>query len=250
VDVAAGLGAHRSTHRGRFRVSVMAVIVLTIGFVAGPVVLGGIDDATTIGLLLLLSLPMVGFAAWLGWWEYHHSDDRVDLYEHGFVHHDRRGVAHAYPWAGVERVRERTIQASVGAVPVRTVHFAEIRHADGARVVLNNRFRGIAGLRETIVKEASWAILARASDALHAGQPQEFDGTILDLHGIRRGRRHIPWEDVKELTVFNGVVFGKIRVKQKSRRLATTWRVFPAPIWSNLRVLFALAHSRMARYTT
>jgi hypothetical protein len=87
-----------------------------------------------------------------------------------------------------------------------TVRSCKVRLEDGRKYTFNSALRNVAGLIATIQQEVTPRILARASDAYDAGETIPFGKLGVSKAGISRGKRTLPWDQVKRVTVDKGVI--------------------------------------------
>jgi hypothetical protein len=236
------LGQLRRHYEGRFRLSVVTMIAMAVLFVAVvPCLLlsGGSTDVAVV--LVLIDLPYLAFTVWMWRWEYRHSNDKLDLYDGGLVHVDRRGAVLQFPWTAIAEVRARRMDVDIHHIPIRKVYYLKVVRADGASVVLNNRFRGIAELSAHIQQEAVRGQLPAAVAALRGGRTISFDGVVVDVRGIHHRRGLIPWDDVVAIGAHAGVLATKVTIRTRRRRLAHTRWLFPSRIFPNHLLLASLA---------
>ncbi len=238
------LGEMRQRYHGRFRMSVIFLIVLAALFGVVIPVQSLLQSSTEIAAILIpLGLLFVAFTIWIWIWERRHSNDDLYLFDGGLVHVDRKAVVTSYPWQSITEVRARRIQAAVEDIPVRTVTFIKVVRGDGASVILNNRFRGVKALGNTLHASTANARLPLALDALRAGQTISFDGLVIDVQGIRHGGRTITWPTITSLAAAEGFISTKVTIHTTGRRRPYTRRLFPARPFPNYWLLVGIARA-------
>jgi hypothetical protein len=247
VQTAAGqarLGQLRRHYHGRFRASVVVVLLLAVLYtlvIPGQFLLGASVEIAL--LLLAIDLPFAVLAGWLGRWEYRNSNDDVYLFDGGLIHVDRTGVMTPYPWAAVAEVRARRLEVSIQDIPVRNVSAIKVVRDDGARVVLNNRFRGVEPLGTVVQESIASARLPFALGTLCAGGTIDFDGLVVDQRGIRHRGRTLAWPTVVALGAAEGILFTKVTIQTRDRRRPYTRRLFPSQPFPNLFLLVNIARA-------
>jgi len=105
-------------------------------------------------------------------------------------------------WDDVEVVRQ-TIRKSQYTF---TVHSCTVQLHDGSKYTFNNALRNVDQLISTIQQESTHRILSRVSEAYDAGQTIPFGKLSVSKAGISKGNNTLPWDQVKGVTVNNGVV--------------------------------------------
>ena len=238
------LGELQQRYHGRFRLSVVALIVMALLFGVVIPVQVLLESSTELAAILVpLGLLFVTFMIWIWIWEHRHSNDDLYLFDGGLVHVDRKGVLTSYPWTGITEIRARRMQASVEDIPVRTVTFIKVVRGDGATMILNNRFRGVKALGNIVHAAATDARLPIVLDALRAGHTMSFDGLVIDVQGIRHDGRTLAWPTIVSLAASEGMIWTKVIIRTTLRRRAYTRRLFPSRPFPNYWLLVGIART-------
>ncbi len=244
------LGGFRGHWHGRFRASVTATIALAIVFgLVLPACM--ISDGLESGYVFVaVGLVLCAATGWLAGWEHRHSGDDVYLFGAGIVHLDRRGTVTAFPFWAIAEVRYRVRKAQadipgnplpVGSIKVRTVHHLTALRTDGARLMLNNRFRKVAALIHDLHVGFVAARLTDLLATLRAGQTISFDGVVVDHQGIRMPRGVVPWSEITSIDAVEAL-FGTSVTVRTGRFRPHRRRLRPARPLANYVLLLALHH--------
>lgn len=119
-----------------------------------------------------------------------------------------------------------------------TVRSCKVQLDGGRKYTFNNALRNVPELIATIQQEVTPRILARASDAYHAGETIPFGKLGVSEAGISRGKRTLPWDQVKRVTVDKGV----ITVRKQGSLLK--WTSVPVAETPNFFVFASLVGSK------
>ena len=184
----------------------------------------------------------MAFTIWIWIWERGHSNDDLYLFDGGLVHVDRKAVVTSYPWQSITEVRARRMQATVEDIPVRTVTFIRVVRGDGASVILNNRFRGVKALGNTVHASTAQARLPIALDALRAGQTISFDGWSLTFRESAT-RPHDHLADDHIVGGRRGLHLDQGEHLHEERRRPYTRRLFPSRPFPNYWLLVGIARA-------
>lgn len=106
-------------------------------------------------------------------------------------------------WDDVEIVRQ-TIRKN--QYTTFTAYSCTVQLHDGSKYTFNNALRNVDQLISTIQQESTHRILSRVSEAYDAGQTIPFGKLSVSKAGISKGNNTLPWDQVKGVTVNNGVV--------------------------------------------
>jgi hypothetical protein len=169
-------------------------------------------------------------------WALSAAGDSVYLFDSGFVHLSRGGIARVFPWAQISVFRHIVQTVRHGRV-TGTDYTYTVRRPDGESVVLdNNMYWEIAELGSMIEREVFQAQLPRSIEAVRAGQSVAFGQFEVGPHGIRNGQDIVPWGEVEQVVLEKGYV----GVRTSGRRRTPKYDIATVP---NIFVFAKLAES-------
>lgn len=240
--------------RGRFLAKLaVGVLLLLYGVVAnyfwwfhprGPKTFGHFE------LLLLLVLPLSG--ATLLWHMYRNRGLCVLIYPTGLLRL-RRGEVDSFPWREVDHLRVKVQRAAAAEIdrdaggnptacwlPVEVPTFQIwnaglwLTREDGAEVHFGPALSDYDKLAEEVQRRSFAALWPAAWDRFLAGGSTKFGDLEVTPVGLLHAGKFLPWNQVKEVTVAQGIV----SVKQAGKWLP--WAGVGVAGVPNPHVLFAL----------
>ena len=218
---------------------IVSVIVTLVGLVT---MMGGISAALSGGgdFILFLILGLIYVLPGGLWFisTVRKRDLRVLILPDG-LSYIRRGRTEIIRWDEVAAVW----QAITRVQHTFTVRSCKMQLDDGRKYTFNNALRNVPELIATIQQQVTPRILARASEAYDAGETIPFGKLGVSKAGISRGKRTLPWDQVKRVTVDKGVITVR---KQGSLLKWTSVRVAETP---NFFVFASLVGSRASGST-
>jgi hypothetical protein len=201
-----GLGAPTAEYTldaGRQVLNLLASLVVTM---IGVGAMGGGLSAGLSGggdVLLFLFIGLVYVLPGLWWFisTLRKRGLRVLVFPEGLAY-VRRGKAVVIRWDDVAIVR----QAITRVQYTFTVRKCTVQLHDGSKYTFNNALRNVGQLITSIQQETTPRILERVSEAYEAGQSIPFGKLSVSQAGISRGNKTLPWDQVKSVTVDQGVI--------------------------------------------
>ena len=202
-------------------------------------------------LMLLISVPIVG--AGLLWHMYGHRGLMILIYPTGLLRL-RRGEIDSFPWATVDHVRLKVQRVNVPEitrdsegnlvacwllpeVPTFQLWRAGLLVAreDGVETQFGPALTNYSWLAEEVQKRTFNTLWPQTWERFQAGEPIDFGELELSLKGVKHaGGKQLRWNEVKELSVFNGA----LRIKQAGKWFPTIiMDIYSVP---NPHILFAL----------
>jgi len=171
--------------------------VVTILHALSAALSGGSDALLFFGLGLVYALPgALWFISTI-----RKRSLRVLVFPEG-LSLTKGGKTEIIRWDDMEAVRQ-TIRKSQYTF---TFYSCTVQLHDGSKYTFNNALRNVDQLISTIQQESTHRILSRVSEAYDAGQTIPFGKLSVSKAGISKGNNTLPWDQVKGVTVNNGVV--------------------------------------------
>ncbi len=159
----------------------------------------------------------------------------VRLFMDGFTH-TLAGQTVVVRWVQVAEVWQNVIQTYHGSVRTNTTHIYTVRLTDGRKFVFNGQVDKIAGLGAALQQQCAAWMLPRARAAYDAGELITFGPFAISRDGITKGRATLPWEQVQQVELRQGV----LHIRKKGER--RDWAFAVASKIPNLPVLMALVN--------
>lgn len=144
-------------------------------------------------------------------------------------------------WDEVAEIWQNVTQTYRGNVRTNTTHIYKVRLTDGRKFVFNGQVDKIAGLGSALQQQCAAGMLPRAREAYQAGERVDFGPFSVSRAGIAKGRVTLPWEQVENVELRQGV----LHIRKKGER--RDWAFAMASKIPNLPVLMALANQRFLR---
>ncbi len=191
------------------------------------------SDIFVMILLLLFGLLFLGVALYYFLQPVIYRSWHVYVCTGGFVF--RRGnKIEAFRWDQIEAMWQAVTKRYTNGIHTGTTHKYTVRRKDGGQVIFNDRFTDVEELGNTISHEITNYQMPQAINAYNAGNTVPFGPLSISMQGISNGKELLPWSQVKDIDVKQGVV----TVKKEGKRLNwSSVRVTQVP---NVFVLMAL----------
>ncbi len=226
-------------------------LVIALVMLAGAclVVLYGIYDASVAfrkhGLAVLddrLFLPLViaGIMFLLGglggWGAYANWNKGALLCEKGFALRTRRGIQ-SWTWEDVVSFTAAITRHYTNGIYTGTTHVYTLLNKQGQRLVLSDVFKDVEKLAQAVEQGIFPHLYDQAAAQYNGGQMVLFGPVAVSKAGIRVGKKTYPWQDVKEVSIHQGI----LKVSKKDGGWFSGASA-PASVISNLRVLLSILH--------
>src|SRR5262249_52359165 len=130
------------------------------------------------------------------------------LFEQGFVI-SLGGKTTSARWDDITSVTQKIVRTSYNGIPVGTTYRFTISLANGETVRVDNTFGKISQLGNAIQRMSVNALLPRALAFYQSGASLPFGKISISQAGISNDQETVPWSNIKQLTLRNGVLIIK-----------------------------------------
>ena len=196
----------------------------------GPAVIAG---GLTVPGMAALVLFMAGLAT--GWWAYKNWNGGVFVYDEGFAVRRRKDMQ-LWRWENIVSLTAAATRPFLGRISNGT-HIYRLVDRRDQRITLDDKYSRVEELA-TIIQAAIFPNLyARAAQKFNTGQRLGFGPVIISREAIQIGKRAVPWSDVRQISIRNGV----LRVSRKEGNWLSGASA-PAAAIPNLNVLLNIIH--------
>lgn len=161
------------------------------------------------GFLIALALLSFGFMVWM---IMRGRSAHAHLFEQGFVI-ARAGKTTTARWEDVASITQ-AITTVKSDVVERTMYVYTITLANGEKVRVDNTFKKIDKLGDSIQRMSANVLLPRALAAYQSGQSLPFGAISLSKAGVSNGKEAVPWSNIKQITTQSGALIVKRNDKQ------------------------------------
>ncbi len=186
----------------------------------------------TTPLLIALGLFLLGL--WAGWSAWTNWTRGVLLYEKGFVIRSRKGVWN-WSWPDIASITTRITRHYTNGIYTGTTHEYTLLNRQNERLRINDVFGKVEELAGIIEQNVFPLLYEPAAQLYNEGKPLVFGPVTLSKAGPYFGKKTIPWEDVKEVSLKRG----NLKISRKSGGILSGASV-PTHTIPNLRVLLAI----------
>ncbi len=195
----------------------------------GAAVIGG---KLTSPLLLAIGLLLLGL--WAGWSAWSNWNRGVLLYEKGFVIRSRTGVQN-WAWAEIASIKNRITRHYTNGIYTGTTHEYTLLNRQNEQLRMNDAFVKVEELANSVEQNVFPLLYEPAAQEYNEGKPLAFGPVIISKVGLHFGKRTIPWDEVKEVSLKRG----ELKVSRTNGGWLSGTNV-PASAIPNLRVLLAI----------
>ncbi|HET8844117.1 MAG TPA: DUF6585 family protein [Ktedonobacteraceae bacterium] len=168
---------------------------------------------------------------------------RLHLFQGGLIIEKRHQVQ-VCPWHQVTEIWQNLTNWRGKVGPRRYSYLYTLRLVDGSQIKLNDLTEGIAELGRTVSQNITQELLPQALKALQRGESLSFGPFRVDMQGIRKGRRWLPWSHVHAVRL-NGGTSEEVIVEQMEQSLILKrhliWETVAAAKIPNVLVLTGIA---------
>jgi hypothetical protein len=166
---------------------------------------------------------------------------RLYLFEHGLVVADADGPIHAARWDAMT-VLQRIVNKQVVNTTVQTLFTYTVLLGDGSSFKLTEMYEAPDTWGPAIQKAITRTYLPQVMAAIENGRPVVFADITLSAAGLANVKRgELPWAQIQEIKVNNGVV----TVRREGRRAPLTGT--PVAQIPNFFVFLAAAETLLSR---
>ncbi len=207
------LSEHRVTAtraKGNYYAGI-ALVVFGVGGILAGVALSGEDSSLLFlcgGLGLLVALA----GAYSVWQSRTEQNLAICTYRDGITY-SYRGKTQTMRWDDIEQVW----MGILNNVRLRTIDYSyRIKNNSGEQINFNYNDRAMQNMQQlsdTIQREVTSRLLPKAINAYNAGNNVTFGLLTVSQNGLGNGKETIPWGEVEEVKLQNGVV--TVRKKDK-----------------------------------
>jgi hypothetical protein len=230
------LGAPQSEYRVRIKKAIIILVILAFALGAlfiGTAFAGG--DSSELVIFILVALLFIGGGLYMALTPVIYRSWRVYVCADGFVF-KRGNKIDAFRWDQIESMWQAVTRRYSYGVYTGSTHKYTIRRKDGVQVVLNDRFADVEQLGTTISQAITNLLLPQVVAAYNAGQTIAFGPFSISLQGVSNGQESLPWSQIKEMGVKQGIV----TVRKEGKWL--NWSTIRASQVPNIFVFMALVN--------
>ncbi len=188
-----------------------------------PLIVPGI-----ISIVLLLCAVLAGWSAYDNW------KKGILLYEQGLAVRNRRGIR-TWRWTEILSLKTRLTRNYTNGIYTGTTHAYTLMDRQNEKLVLNDAIAKVEELAASIEQNIFPLLYAPAAQQYNNGQALEFGPVAISKTGMYFGKKTIPWEEIKEVSLHHG----ELKISQKTGGWFSGARL-PAPAIPNLQVLLAI----------
>ena len=228
------LAEHRRMTSSKFVYTVLPILCLLLG--AGVIVGGVLSRALgTFIFSVLFALVFLGPGAWLWLTNRRERDLLLQVFADGFSY-AANGRQTAARWDEILEVFEKITAKSVNGAHVGTFYQYTIILKNSAPVKTSERLGNLEAFGQTIRNEVFERRFPEAWQRYCQGEAVRFGKFELSQQGINNGRETLPWSQIKEVAVKQGI----IRLSRQGGGVLS-WGQAPAAKVPNYFVMTALA---------
>jgi hypothetical protein len=191
-----------------------------------------IDDKMTVPVIIAFVLFLLGLVA--GWSAYANWNKGVAIYERGFAIRDRKGIQ-IWRWEDIVSLTAAVTRHYTNGIYTGTTHVYTLFNRQNERLVVNDAFVKVDELANGIEQSIFPLLYERAAQQYNDGQLLVFGLVAASKAGIQIGKKTYPWQDVKEVSIRQGV----LKVSRKDGGWFSGASASAATI-PNLRVLLTI----------
>jgi hypothetical protein len=127
------------------------------------------------------------------------------VYEKGLGYHDTKGLQ-TWLWQEVEWLYVSITKHYRNGIYTGTTYQYTLRKANGARLVLNNKFKNIEVLGSTLNKKVFPYQYEKLSQAMRAGQTISLGLVAISSQNITLNKKSFAWSEVETVGINKGYV--------------------------------------------
>lgn len=192
----------------------------------GAMVLGGKLIPSLIITASLLVLVLVA-----GWGAYSNWHRGAVLYEKGFAVRSRKGIRN-WRWEDIAAIKMNITRQYTNGIYTGTTHEYTLLNQQNERLTIDDALVKVDELAEAIQQNVFARLYEPAAQQYNQGKPLAFGPLVISKLGLQFGKKTIPWEEVKEVSLKRG----NLKVSRKQSRGASV----PVHAIPNLNVLLAI----------
>ncbi len=195
------IGPHRSTHKPRHKLWVLAPAFATM---VGIFLLGAIMAAmVSLKLVAIIAPFAIAIFVMVGWTPFRDRNSWVELHRNGIVLGVGK-VTTALPFDEIDEVwlKLHTVESMVGdAVLIREMWLVDIA---GRRHRVPCSLERSPDVTTWILRHCSEPLLAEAASALREGRKLTFGNVVIDRDGLQHGRFHARFDELSLVRLLPG----------------------------------------------
>jgi cbb3-type cytochrome oxidase subunit 3 len=191
-----------------------------------------IDDKLTGPAVFAFLLFLLGLLAI--WSAYANWNKGAVAYEKGFAYRDRKGIQ-AWRWEDLVSQTAAVTRHYTNGIYTGTTHVYTLFNREGKRLVLNDSLAKVEELAALIEAGTFPLLYEKAAQQYNTGQTLTFGPVVISKGGILVGRKTYPWQEVKEVSIQQGV----LKVSKKDGGWFSGASAMASTI-PNLRVLLSI----------
>jgi len=200
------LSEHRVTGKraaGNFYAGIAIVVFGVIGIIAGTAVSQG--DSSLFLICGGVSLLFITGGAYSIWQSRRERDLAILTFQDGLVY-IHGGKTETMRWDDIEKVYMSVINNR----NLRMMDYSyRIEGKDGNKINFtwnDQALQNMQQLSDTIQREVTRRLLPPAIASYNAGGTVSFGALLVSRQGLSNGKENIPWEEVEEVQLNNGIV--------------------------------------------
>jgi hypothetical protein len=156
-----------------------------------------------LGTPLLIALGLFLLAALTGWGAYANWKKGLLLYEQGFILRTRKGTQE-WRWPEIASIKSRITRHYTNGIYTGTTHEYTLLNRQDEKLVVNDVFSKVEELAAEIEKNIFPLLYRPAADMYNSGALVTFGPVCLSKAGLQFGKKVIPWEEVKQISLQRG----------------------------------------------
>lgn len=204
------LGELQATHAASFGSSTLTGIGGIISEIAGVVLLIGASNPAFTGesgpgFELIFGPFFIVLGGYMLYRAYVNAGKNVRVYAGGLVSTTRRG-SDSFRWDQISATWQQVTRHTTNGIPSGTTHIYTIQREDGRKAIFNDALSHVEQLGKTIQQQTFQHLFPRAVTSYMAGESLNFGKLTINQQGVSNGKELIPWGDVKQVQLNQGVI--------------------------------------------
>jgi hypothetical protein len=185
---------------------ILAVLFGVIGFGLFSTS-SGVDPNDTYVTLFFFAVAVIGLAIGIYYVFYPiiYRAWHVYVYNYGLIS-TRGNNVQTFRWDHIQAVWQEVVNYYRYGRKTRTTHKYTVQRKDGFRIEFKDQYTNVERLGNTILAETSRIMLPAVIQAYNSGQAVVFGPWTVSMHGLQKGSNLLPWHEVKNVELKQGVV--------------------------------------------
>ena len=198
---------------------------LGVFLVLGAALGGGAgSDPTSFIIVLFFAVLLMGLGGYMLWLVIASWGTRVQLFEGGFSA-TQLGKTTTAAWGDVASINQAITRIRYYGIPVWTSYSYRLALTNGQKLRLTETIGKVSKMGEAMQTQITHTLTPRALEALRTGATLPFGKLSVNPMGISNGAETLPWHEISNVNVQNGVIIvGKVgkRLRWTSASVAKT----------------------------